>query len=92
MSKEFKNYSLKNLNRNMKEVVTELPENITREEIAKWYGIKERALRLRMEKAKLHIQNRILTITDVALILEKLGVPRNLSVELYKYFMSFNDS
>lgn len=76
----------------MKEVVTELPENITREEIAKWYGIIERALRLRMQNAQLRIRNRILTITDVALILKELGVPRNLSVELYKYFMSFNDS
>jgi hypothetical protein len=76
----------------MKEVVTELPENITREEIAKWYGIIERALRLRMKNAQLRIRNRILTITDVALILKELGVPRNLSVELYKYFMSFNDS
>ena len=93
MSKEFKNYSLKNLNKNMKE---EIPKNdgrfpngpLTRLDISEWYKITTSALRFRMKKACVCIANRILTIDDGKLIFKELGEPAFLPPELRKYFFN----
>ncbi len=60
--------------------------SITRTDVAGWYGISERGLRYRMNKAKISIKNRILTFDDVKMILIALGVPQNLPPELYNRF------
>jgi hypothetical protein len=91
MSKEFKNYSLKNLNKNMKE---EIPKNdgrfpngaLQRLDIADWYKITTRTLRYRMEKAFLRIANRNLMIDDAKLIFKVLGEPPFLPPDLRHFF------
>ena len=51
------------------------PFFFSRVTIAEWYGIKERALRLRFKKVQLHIENRMLTINEVLMIFKHLGIP-----------------
>jgi hypothetical protein len=60
------------------------PLKIYRADISEWYGIKERALRNRMQKADIQIKNRVLTITDIKCIIDKLGIPPNIPQVLYK--------
>lgn len=62
-------------------------KNITRTEIAQWYGVTERALRNRMKKANLQVTNRILTKCDIRLILTALKEPQFIQRELYHFYM-----
>ena len=48
----------------------------TREDIAKWYCISTRGLRLRLQKAKLSIKHRVLTLIDILTIFNALGQPQ----------------
>lgn len=70
----------------MKPEETAVQSNITRTEIAKWYGITERALRNRMQNKNLRITNRILTQDDIRLILRVLKEPQSMPPELRKIY------
>ena len=48
---------------------------LTRQEVAKWYGLTVHGLRQRFKMAGIHIPRRLLTITDVQYIITKLGIP-----------------
>ena len=51
---------------------------ITRETIAKWYGLTVHGLRYRFKTHGVRLQHRILTISDVQYIISKCGMPSNL--------------
>jgi len=60
-------------NQKIEEIVKDF---FTREDIAKWYCISERGLRLRFQKAKLSIKHRVLTLMDILIIFQALGKPQ----------------
>ena len=65
---------------------------IHRADIAKWYNIGESALRKRMTKKEVSIENRVLTDDDVRLILKKLGRPQGIPDALWKRYFPDKDS
>jgi hypothetical protein len=65
-------------------------EKIYRADIAAWYNITERCLRDRMQKAQVHIVNRVLTDDDIRVILKNLGKPQSFPLDLYNRFLSDN--
>ena len=67
-----------------KQTLTDLNTIITRQDIAQWYGIGVRGLRLRLQKKNLNIENRVLTLSDIKNIVACLGIPANLPVEWQK--------
>ena len=48
---------------------------ITREVVAKWYGISVEGLRYRFRQYQVKIKRRIFTIDDVRYIISRLGIP-----------------
>jgi hypothetical protein len=67
----------------MKDKTPEYEIMPTRLEIAKWYRITDRGLRLRMEVAKLRIKNRVLTLCDMRAIIKELGMPPSMPPTWY---------
>ena len=64
----------------MKFIGTTIP---VRTEIAKWYGLSERGLRYRLAQKGVHITNRILTLSDIELIISQLGKPPLFPADLF---------
>ena len=56
---------------------------IYRKDVAVWYGIKEDGLRKRFAKKQVDVTNRILTISDLKHIIDKLGEPPFLPTDIY---------
>ena len=57
---------------------------ITREMIAKWYGLTLNGLRSRFKTHDVRLKNRVLTISDVQQVISKCGIPPNLPEDIAK--------
>jgi len=63
---------------------------ITRDLIAKWYGLSKSGLGARIRKIGFKIENRVLSIKDVLKIFELLGLPPFCPAEILVTILTFS--